>query len=99
MKERSTHEGQAILNSLFLGPDASVIEQQLQEKLDAELDKPLGEMNLTSVDEILAVLEPRKVTEAEISAGAAKLKQLFRARFQDEQYKKGVGLETLQQEI
>ena len=83
MKERIT-QGQLSLNRLFDNLDANAIEQQLQEKLDAELDKPLSEMNLTSVDEILAVLEPRKVTEAEISAGVEKLKQLFRERFQDE---------------
>ena len=83
MKERIT-QGQLSLNRLFDNLDANAIEQQLQEKLDAELDKPLSEMNLTSVDEILAVLEPRKVTEAEISAGVEKLKQLFRKRFQDE---------------
>ena len=83
MKERIT-QGQLSLNRLFDNLDANAIEQQLQEKLDAELDKPLGEMNLTSVDEILAVLEPRKVTEAEINAGVEKLKQLFRERFQDE---------------
>ena len=83
MKERIT-QGQLSLNRLFDNLDANAIEQQLQEKLDAELDKPLSEMNLTSVDEILAVLEQRKVTEAEISAGVEKLKQLFRERFQDE---------------
>ena len=83
MKERIT-QGQLSLNRLFDNLDANAIEQQLQEKLDAELDKPLSEMNLTSVDEILAVLEPRKVTEAEINAGVEKLKQLFRERFQDE---------------
>ena len=68
MKERITQEGWLSLNRLFDNPDASVTEQQLQEKLDA----------------ILAVLEPRKVTEADIRAGAEKLKQLFRERFQDE---------------
>ena len=82
--ERSTQKGQVILNSLFLGSDASVTEQQPQKMLDAELDKPLGEMNLSLVDEILAVLEPRKVTDAEISAGVEKLKILFRERFRDE---------------
>ena len=52
--------------------------------LDVELDKPADKMDLALVDEILAVLEPRKVTDAEISAGTEKLKQLFRACFQDE---------------
>lgn len=84
MKERITQEGWLSLNRLFDNPDASVTEQQLQEKLDDELDKPLDQMNLALVDEILAVLEPRKVTEADIRAGAEKLKQLFRERFQDE---------------
>ena len=84
MKEKNSQEGQLSLNRLFDNPDVSVTKQQLLKKLDAELDKPLDEMDLTSVDEILSVLEPRKATEAEISAGTEKLKQLFRERFQDE---------------
>ena len=84
MKEKISQEGQLSLNRLFDNPDASVTKQQLQKNLDAELDKPLEEMDLTSVDEILSVFEPRKATEAEISAGTEKLKQLFRERFQDE---------------
>ena len=84
MKEKNSQEGQLSLNRLFDNPDVSVTKQQLLKNLDAELDKPLDEMDLTSVDEILSVLEPRKATEAEISAGTDKLKQLFRERFQDE---------------
>ena len=83
MKERISQEGQLSLNRFFDNPDVSVTKQQLQKNLDAELDKPLDEMDLTSVDEILSVLEPRKATEAEISAGTEKLKRLFRERFQD----------------
>ena len=84
MKERISQEGQLSLNRFFDNPDVSVTKQQLQKNLDAELDKPLDEMDLTSVDEILSVLQPRKATEAEISAGTEKLKQLFLERFQDE---------------
>ncbi len=84
MKERISQEGELSLNWLFDNPDASATEQQLQEKLEAELDKPLDEMDLTLLDEILAVLEPRKATEEEINAGTEKLKQLFSERFQDE---------------
>ena len=41
MKEKNSQEGQLSLNRLFDNLDANAIEQQLQEKLDAELDKTI----------------------------------------------------------
>ena len=81
---RLSPEERMILERLRTDPEISFTEQQLQDMLDVELDKPLDQMDLALVDEILAVLEPCKVTEAEISAGTEKLKQLFIERFQDE---------------
>lgn len=81
---RLSPEERMILERLRTDPEISFTEQQLQDMLDVELDKPLDQMDLALVDEILAVLEPRKVTEADIRAGDEKLKQLFRERFQDE---------------
>ena len=81
---RLSPEERMILERLRTDPEISFTEQQLQDMLDVELDKPADKMDLALVDEILAVLEPRKVTEADIRAGAEKLKQLFRERFQDE---------------
>ena len=81
---RLSPEERMILERLRTDPEISFTEQQLQDMLDVELDKPADKMDLALVDEILAVLEPRKATEAEINAGTEKLKQLFRACFQDE---------------
>ena len=80
---RLSPDGRMILERLRDDPDNNYTGQQLQDMLDVELDKPADKMDLALVDEILAVLEPCKVTEAEISAGTEKLKQLFRERFQD----------------
>ena len=80
---RLSPEGRMILERLGDDPEINFTKQQLQDMLDAELNRPSGEMDLALVDEILAILEPSKVTEADIIAGSEKLKQLFRERFQD----------------
>ena len=56
---RLSPEERMILERLRTDPEISFTEQQLQDMLDVELDKPADKMDLALVDEILAVLEPR----------------------------------------
>jgi hypothetical protein len=57
-----------------------VTEEELNQILEDELNKPESEMDMQLIDEILEILEPRKVTQEEIEAGWEKLSKKFRAR-------------------
>ena len=76
--EKLSPEVRALLERLFNDPEINFTEQQLEDMLDEELNKPLEEIDMKLVDDLLACLEPREVTEEEINRGLAKLQEAFR---------------------
>ena len=71
-------EVRALLDRIFNDPEINFTEQQLEDMLDDELNKPLEEIDMKLVDDLLACLDPREVTEEEINRGLAKLQEAFR---------------------
>ena len=63
---------------LFNDPETNFTEQQLEAMLDEEMEKPVEEIDMKLVDDLLACLDPREVTEEEINRGLAKLQEAFR---------------------
>jgi len=60
-------------------PSMEVTEEELNEILDKELQKPEDQIDLKLVDEILAILNPREVSEEEISASWDRFNEKLRA--------------------
>jgi hypothetical protein len=60
-------------------PSMEVTEEELSEILDKELQKPEDQIDLKLVDEILAILNPREVSEEEISASWDRFNEKLRA--------------------
>ena len=77
-KVRLSPQDRAILEKLFNDPETSFTEQQLEAMLDEEMEKPVEEIDMKLVDDLLACLDPREVTEEEINRGLAKLQEAFR---------------------
>lgn len=71
-------EVRALLERIFNDPEINFTEQQLEDMLNEELNKPLEEIDMKLVDDLLACLDPREVTEEEINRGLAKLQEAFR---------------------
>ncbi len=76
--EKLSPEVRAILERLLNDPEINFTEQQLEDMLDEELNKPLEEIDMKLVDDLLACLNPREVTEEEINRVLAKLQEAFR---------------------
>ena len=76
-KVRLSPQDRAILEKLFNDPETNFTEQQLEAMLDEEMEKPVEEIDMKLVDDLLACLDPRDVTE-EINRGLAKLQEAFR---------------------
>ena len=77
-KVRLSPQDRAILEKLFNDPEINFTEQQLEAMLDEEMEKPVEEIDMKLVDDLLACLDPREVTEEEINRGLAKLQEAFR---------------------
>ena len=77
-KVRLSPQDRAILEKLFNDPKTNFTEQQLEAMLDEEMEKPVEEIDMKLVDDLLACLDPREVTEEEINRGLAKLQEAFR---------------------
>ncbi len=77
-KVRLSPQDRAILEKLFNDPETNFTEQQLEAMLDEEMEKPVKEIDMKLVDDLLACLDPREVTEEEIKRGLAKLQEAFR---------------------
>ena len=77
-KVRLSPQDRAILEQLFNDPETNFTEQQLEAMLDEEMEKPVEEIDMKLVDDLLACLDPREVTEEEINRGLAKLQEAFR---------------------
>ena len=75
---RLSPEVRAILKRILNDPETNFTEQQLEDMLDEELDKPVEEIDMKLVDDLLACLIPRKATEEEINRGLEKLQKAFR---------------------
>ena len=60
-------------------PNTEVTEEKLNEILEAELSKPEEEIDMQLVNEILAELEPREVSEEEINASWKRLERKMEA--------------------
>lgn len=60
-------------------PNTEVTEEKLNEILEAELSKPEEEIDMRLVNEILAELEPREVSEEEINASWKRLEKKMAA--------------------
>ena len=74
------NDKQKLLEAFLKNPEIDISEHDLEDMLDAELTKPEDQMDMGLIDEILACLEPREVSEAEIMKGLEKLKAAFRER-------------------
>ena len=77
-KVRLSPQDRVILEKLFNDPETNFTEQQLEAMLDEEMEKPVEEIDMKLVDDLLACLDPREVTEEEINRGLAKLQEAFR---------------------
>ena len=77
-KVRLSPQDRSILEKLFNDPETNFTEQQLEAMLDEEMEKPVEEIDMKLVDDLLACLDPREVTEEEINRGLAKLQEAFR---------------------
>ena len=77
-KVRLSPQDRAILEKLFNDPETNFTEQQLEAMLDEEMEKPVEEIDMKLVDDLLACLDPGEVTEEEINRGLAKLQEAFR---------------------
>ena len=74
-KELTVQQVRQFLND----PSMEVTDKQLNDLLEAELQKPEDQIDLQLVDEILAALNPREVSEEEISASWKRLNQKIQA--------------------
>ena len=77
-KVRLSPQDRAILEKLFNDTETNFTEQQLEAMLDEEMEKPVEEIDMKLVDDLLACLDSREVTEEEINRGLAKLQEAFR---------------------
>ncbi len=78
-------DNQSVINRQLLeqfvnDPRTEVTEEELNQILEDELNKPENEMDMQLIDEILEILEPRKVPQEEIEAGWEKLSKKFQAK-------------------